>query len=151
MTADAVDASAMPDPAQNPFAAAFAQPGMNQQFGQPGQPVPFGQPGQPVPFGQPTPFGQPLPFGQQPGAAPFGVPMAQPNGTGLFQPVQQPPPVQPGPQGFFGPVGSPVPGMVQQPVQPGQQQPQPRRAPARLGLIAVAPAASGRPGSLSRG
>jgi hypothetical protein len=124
-TADAVDASAMPDPAQNPFAAAFAQPGMNQQFGQPGQPVPFGQPGQPVPFGQPTPFGQPLPFGQQPGAAPFGVPMAQPNGTGLFQPVQQPP-VQQAPQGFFGPVGSAVPGMVQQPVQPGQPQPRPR-------------------------
>ena len=78
-----------------------------------------------MPFGQPTPFGQPLPFGQQPGTAPFGVPMAQPNGTGLFQPVQQPP-VQPAPQGFFGPVGSAVPGMVQQPVQPGQQQPQPR-------------------------
>jgi hypothetical protein len=99
-----VPESAMPDPAQNPFAAAFAQPGMTQPFGQPGQAMPFGQPGAPTPF---------------------GVPMAQPNGTGLFVPIQQPPPAQAAPQGFFGVLGSATPGMVQQPVQPGQQ-PRPR-------------------------
>jgi hypothetical protein len=106
---EAVDV-AQPDPAQNPFAGAFAQPGVAPPFGQP------------APFGQPTPFGQPgqVPFGQ-PGANPFGVPMAQPNGTGLFVPVQQPPADVP--QGFFGVPGAATPGMIQQPPQPGQVQP----------------------------
>jgi hypothetical protein len=111
--ANDVQDAPMPDPAQNPFAAAFAQPGVQQQFGQP------------VPFGQPTPFGQPqaMPFGQPAGAAtPFGVPMAQPNGNGIFVPIQ-PPPAQSAPQGLFGVVGSATPGLVQQPpAQPGQPQ-----------------------------
>jgi hypothetical protein len=100
----------VPDPAQNPFAAAFAQPGVAQ------------------PFGQPMPFGQPAPpaFGQ-PGANPFGVPMTQPNGAGLFVPVPQPP-AEAAPQGFFGVPGAATPGMIQQPVQqPGQvQRPRPQ-------------------------
>jgi hypothetical protein len=108
---DTVD-MAQPDPAQNPFAGAFAQPAGATPFGQPaafGQPVPFGQPAQ-------------VPFGQQPGANPFGVPMAQPNGSGLFVPVQQPP--ADAPQGFFGVPGAATPGMIQQPPQqPGQVQP----------------------------
>jgi len=92
------------DPAQNPFAAAFAQPGVTQPFG---QPVPFGQPAQ-------------MPFGQPAGATPFGVPMAQPNGNGLFVPLQQPP--ADASQPFFGVQGSPMPGVVQQPpAQPGQR------------------------------
>jgi len=104
------------DPSQNPFAAAFAQPGVTQPFG---QPVPFGQPA----FGQP---GQAMPFGQPAGATPFGVPMA-PNGNGLFVPLQQPPPAQAAPGGFFGVQGSPTPGVVQQPPpQPGQQRPRPQ-------------------------
>lgn len=112
---DATDVQ-MADPAQNPFAAAFAQPGVAQ------------------PFGQPTPFGQPMPFGQpdqpafgQPGANPFGVPMAQPNGQGLFVPVQQPP-ADALPQGFFAMPGAATPGMIQQPApQPGQvQRPRPQ-------------------------
>lgn len=115
----------VPDP-QNPFAAAFAQPGV-QQFGQPAV-NPFGQPGAANPF-QPVqpdnPFQQAVPFGQQPGAAtPFGVPMT-PNGNGLFVPVPQPQDQMP--QGFFGPVGSATPGMVQQPTQPGQPTPRPRQ------------------------
>ena len=102
----------MPDPAQNPFAAAFAQPGVTQPFG---QPAPFGQPQtMPMPFGQP---GQPTPF---------GVPMAQPNGNGLFVPIQQPPPDAAAPPGLFGVVGSATPGVVQQPPPPGQQ-PRPRQ------------------------
>ena len=80
-TADAVrrlgDARSGTEPVRCGVRAARNEPAVRA----PGQPVPFGQPGQPVPFGQPTPFGQPLPFGQQPGAAPFGVPMAQPNGN----------------------------------------------------------------------
>lgn len=98
----------MPDPAQNPFAAAFAQPGVAQPFG---QPMPFGQPGQPT-------FGQP-------GANPFGVPMA-PNGQGLFVPIPQPP-NETLPQGFFGMPGAATPGMIQQPAQqPGQVRPRPQ-------------------------
>ena len=116
---DTVDV-AQPDAAQNPFAGAFAQPGVAPPFGQPGA------------FGQPAPFGQPgqVPFGQQPGANPFGVPMAQPNGSGLFVPVQQPP--ADAPQGFFGVPGAATPGMIQQPtqqpgqVQPGQVRPRPQ-------------------------
>jgi hypothetical protein len=125
----------VPDPAQNPFAAAFAQPGMNQPFGQPAQPVPFGQAGQPTPFGQPVqpaPFGQPgtaTPFGvpMQPGqATPFGVPM-QPNGNGLFVPIQ-PQPQDQAPAGLFGAPGAATPGMVTQPPpQPGQPQQRPRQ------------------------
>jgi hypothetical protein len=108
--ADTTDVQ-MADPAQNPFAAAFAQPGVAQPFG---QPVPFGQPGQPT-------------FGQQPGANPFGVPMAQPNGQGLFVPIPQPP-AETLPQGFFGVPGAATPGMIQQPAQqPGQiQRPRPQ-------------------------
>jgi hypothetical protein len=102
----------MVDPAQNPFAAAFAQPGMTQPFG---QPVPFGQPAQ-MPFGQPAQ----MPFGQPAGATPFGVPMAQPNGNSLFVPLPQPP--ADATQPFFGVQGSPMPGVVQQPpAQPGQR------------------------------
>lgn len=96
----------------NPFAGAFAQPGMTPAFGQ--QAVPFGQPGQPMPFGQPVPFGQPagqMPFGTAPGQQ-------------LFVPVQQPPD-QAAPQGFFGVIGSATPGMVQQPA-PQNQQPRQR-------------------------
>lgn len=100
----------MPDPAQNPFAAAFAQPGVTQ------------------PFGQPAPFGQPqaMPFGQAGAPTPFGVPMAQPNGNGLFVPIQQPPPDSTAPPGLFGVVGSATPGVIQQPPPPGQQ-PRPRQ------------------------
>jgi hypothetical protein len=99
------------DPSQNPFAAAFGQPGVAQPFG---QPVPFGQPGQAMPFGQPA------------GATPFGVPMA-PNSNGLFVPLQQQPPAQAAPGGFFGIQGSPTPGVIQQPPpQPGQQRPRPQ-------------------------
>ena len=57
------------DPAMNPFAGAFAQPGM-APFGQPGAAIPFGQPGQAMPFGQP---GQAMPFGQPGAAAPNGL------------------------------------------------------------------------------
>ena len=98
----------MPDATQNPFAAAFAQPGVAQPFG---QPMPFGQPAQPT-------------FGQT-GVTPFGVPMTQPNGGGIFVPVQ--PPAEAVPQGFFGAPGAATPGMIQQPVQqPGQvQRPRP--------------------------
>lgn len=107
--ANVVPDQVMPDPAQNPFAAAFAQPGVTQ------------------PFGQPMPFGQPqAPFGQPGAPTPFGVPMAQPNGNGLFVPVQQPPPGQAPPPGLFGVVGSATPGMVQQPAPPAQQ-PRPRQ------------------------
>ena len=102
----------MPDPAQNPFAAAFAQPGVVQPFGQP-QPAPFGQP-------------QAMPFGQSGAPTPFGVPMVQPNGNGLFVPIQQPPPDAAAPPGLFGVVGSATPGVVQQPPPPGQQ-PRPRQ------------------------
>ena len=109
----------VPDPAQNPFAAAFGQPGMAQPFGQPAQPVPFGQPAQANPFGQP---GQVAPFGQPGQATPFGVPM-QPNGNGIFVPIQ-PQPQDQAPTSLFGTVGAPVPGMVTQPApQPGQPQP----------------------------
>jgi hypothetical protein len=125
------------DPAQNPFAAAFAQPGMNiqpgmtQPFGQPGQVAPFGQPAQAVPFGQPTPFGQQpgqpgqvTPLGQPGAATPFGVPMAQPNGNGFFVPVQPPPDQQPPAPGIFGMPGATAPGVVQPvPQQPGVQRP----------------------------
>ncbi|MGD9901920.1 MAG: hypothetical protein AB7U83_00515 [Vicinamibacterales bacterium] len=123
------DAADVPtaDPTQNPFAAAFAQPGVAQPFGQPtpfGQPVPFGQPafGQPV-FGQPN---QAAPFGQPAGATPFGVPMTAPNGNGLFVPVP-PQQTEPAPGSFFGVQGAPTPGMVQQPPpQPGQPRPRPQ-------------------------
>ncbi|MGE0362349.1 MAG: hypothetical protein AB7H93_02365 [Vicinamibacterales bacterium] len=103
------------DPSQNPFAAAFGQPGVAQPFG---QPVPFGQPA----FGQP---GQAMPFGQPAGATPFGVPMA-PNGNGLFVPLPQQPPAPAAP-GFFGVQGSSTPGVIQQAPQPqGQQRPRPQ-------------------------
>ena len=121
------------DPAQNPFAAAFAQPGMDMQpgmaqpFGQPGQVAPFGQPGQPgqvAPFGQPGQPGQPgqvVPFGQPGAATPFGVPMAQPNGNGFFVPVQPTPDQQPPAPGIFGMPGATTPGVVQPvPQQPGR-------------------------------
>ena len=86
----------MPDPAQNPFAAAFAQPAMASRddaaFGQPGQPVPFGQPQQGMPFGQQP--GQGCPSAQPSSANPFGVPMAQPNGSGVFVPIEPPAPTR---------------------------------------------------------
>jgi hypothetical protein len=127
------------DPAQNPFAAAFAQPGMTiqpgmaQPFGQPAQVPPFGQPGQPgqlAPFGPPGQPGQPgqlVPFGQPGAATPFGVPMAQPNGNGFFVPVQPTPDQQPPAPGIFGMPGATTPGVVQPvPQQPGAQ-PRPRQ------------------------
>lgn len=116
---------APPEPIQNPFAGAFAQPG---SFPQPGA-TPFGQPAN-VPFGQvaPAPFGQPaatMPFGQPGQAMPFGQPVG---GTpGLFQPVA-PPDQAPAMQSPFGVVGSATPGVVQQPAQ-GQQQPARPRPP----------------------
>jgi len=90
-----------PEPAAeqvNPFANAFGQPGMTNPFGQPQPGNPFGQPATPNPFGQAVPQTQ------------FGQPQ---NGQGLFVPIQ-PPPTQP----TFG-VGTLIPGVVQQPVQPG--------------------------------